>query len=63
MVARRAEHYIMGSGCAVAVEKEDGSGRAAVWPSVSGCTAPGDRAHAMPVVEATTAVGWCGLEQ
>jgi hypothetical protein len=30
------------------VEKEDGSGRVAMWPSVSGCAAPGDRAHAVP---------------
>jgi hypothetical protein len=26
-----------------------------------GCVSPGDRAHAVPMVEATTVVGWCGL--
>ena len=52
-------------GCAVAVEKEDGSGWAAAWPLVSGCAAPGDRAHAVPqqvvpMVEAATTGSGCG---
>jgi hypothetical protein len=32
LVAGRAEHYTVGSGCAVAVEKEDDSGQAATRP-------------------------------
>ena len=61
MAARRVEHGTVGSGCAVAVEKEDGSGQAVVRPLVSGCAASGDRAHMVPAVEVKAAVGWCGL--
>ena len=49
LVVRRAEHCTAGSSCAVKVEKEDGSGRAAVQPPMSGCAALGDRAHAVPL--------------
>jgi hypothetical protein len=61
MAARQAEHGTTGSSCAVTVEKEDASGRTAVQPLVSGCAAPGDRAHVVPTVEVKAAVGWCGL--
>jgi hypothetical protein len=60
MAARRAKHGTTGSGYAFTVEKEDGSGRTAVWPSVSSSIAPGDRVHAVPALEVTTTVGWCG---
>jgi hypothetical protein len=48
MTAKQEEHDTVGSGCAVAVEKEDNSGRAVVRPPVSSCAAPGDRAQAVP---------------
>jgi hypothetical protein len=38
--SRQVEHHTSGSGYAVAVDKEDGGGRAAMWPLVSGCAAP-----------------------
>jgi len=47
-LAARREHCTARSGYAVAVGKEDDSGWAAAWPLVSGCAAPGDRAHAVP---------------
>jgi hypothetical protein len=40
----------------VAVEKEDGSRRAAVRPPMSGRAAPNDRACAVPMVEVVSAV-------
>jgi hypothetical protein len=39
----QTEHCTAGSGCAVTMEKEDGSGRAVAWPPVSGCAAPSER--------------------
>jgi hypothetical protein len=59
MAARRVEHNIAGFSCVVAVEDND-CGWTAVWPLVSGCAAPDDRAHGA-AVEAIAAVGWCGL--
>jgi hypothetical protein len=43
LAAGQVEHCTVGSGCAVAVEKEDDNGWAAVRPSVSGGVAPNDR--------------------
>jgi hypothetical protein len=36
MAAKQAEHGTVGSGYAIMVEKEDSSGRMAVWPLLSG---------------------------
>jgi hypothetical protein len=55
LAAKQAEHGTTGSqlcGCG-------GEG----WKQADGCAVPGDRAHAVPAVEATTAVRWCGLVQ
>jgi hypothetical protein len=49
LAVRQAKHCTSGSDCAVMVEKEDGSGRAATRPPVSSCTALGNRAHAVPL--------------
>jgi hypothetical protein len=54
MAARRAEH-------GTAESRLCGRGGEGGWQWPGGCAVPGDRAYAVPVVEATTAVAWCGL--
>jgi hypothetical protein len=55
MAVRRVEHGIMGSRLCGGGEGE--------WQRAGGCAALGDRAQAVPAVEATTTVGWCDLAQ
>jgi hypothetical protein len=53
LTARWAEHGTAGSQLC----GRGGEG----WKQADGCEALGDRAHAVPAMEATTTVGWCGL--
>jgi hypothetical protein len=54
MAVRRAKHGTMGSW--FCNRGEEGG-----WQWAGGYAALGDRVHAMPAVEVTTAVEWCGL--
>jgi hypothetical protein len=54
MATRRAEHVTAGS-CLCGRGGEGG------WKRAGGYAAPGDRVHSVPAMEATAAVGWCGL--
>jgi hypothetical protein len=54
MASTRAKHGTTGS-------RLCGRSGEGGWQRADDYAAPGDRAHAMPAVEATRVVGWCGL--